>query len=73
MKVKYFDSESISVDDLSDGTLKRDSTKLHYQQEANVKPPGHVAQFIFDENNNDYQICNAFFRFKMIKSKDGNV
>ena len=59
--------------DLSNRTLKLDLAKIHHQNRSNLNTPGLTVRFVFVENNNNYQVGNAFPRFHKLIKNNGAV
>ena len=55
---KLIDNERID-----NSIVKRDFTKVYHQSGANLNDPNQNVEFIFGENNNYYQIGNAYLEF----------
>ena len=71
MSVENFDSENITLDELSNGIINTDLCKTCHQQRSNLNTPGLVVHFVFGQKTNQYQIGNAFFRFDRTINNNG--
>ena len=59
------DFQLIDNEPIDNSIVKRDSTKVYHHQGANLNDPNQSVEFIFGENNNYYQIGNAYLEFKI--------
>ena len=57
------DFQLIDNEPIDDSIVKRDSTKVYHQSGANLKDQNQNVEFIFGENNNYYQIGDAYLEF----------
>ena len=57
------DFQLIDDERIDDSIVKRDYTKVYHQSGANLNDSNQNVEFIFGENNNYYQIDNAYLEF----------
>ena len=57
------DFQLIDNEPIDDSIVKRDYTKVYHQSGANLNDSNQNVEFIFGENNNYYQIGNAYLEF----------
>ena len=57
------DFQLIDNEPIDNSIVKRDYTKVYHQQGANLNDSNQNVEFIFGENNNYYQIGNAYLEF----------
>ena len=57
------DFQLIDNEPIDNSIVKRDYTKVYHQQGANLNDSNQSVEFIFGENNNYYQIGNAYLEF----------
>ena len=67
------DFQMIDNDPIDNSFVKRDYTKVHHQQGANLNDSNQNVEFIIGENNNYHQIGNAYLEFDItVRSTAGN-
>ena len=57
------DFQLIDNEQIDDSIVKRDYTKIYHQSGAGLNDQNQNVEFIFGENNNYYQIGNAYLEF----------
>ena len=63
------DFQLIDNEPIDDSIVKRDYTKVYHQQGANLNDSNQNVESIFGENNNFYQIGNAYLEFDITITK----
>ena len=63
------DFQLIDHEPIDNGIIKREYTKVYHQQGANLNDSNQNVEFIFGENNNYYQIGNAYLEFDISNKK----
>ena len=67
------DFQLIDNEPIDDSIVKRDYTKVYHQQGANLNDSNQNVEFLFGENNNYYQIGNAYLEFDItVRNTAGN-
>ena len=57
------DFQLLDIEQFDNSIVKRDYSKVNHQQGANLNNPDEHVEFIFGENYNYHQICNAYLEF----------
>ena len=63
------DFQLIDNEPIDNSVVKRDYTKVYHQQGANLNDSNQSVEFILGENNNYYQIGNAYLEFDITVRK----
>jgi len=67
--VSFEDFQIIDNEAIDKSVLKRDFLKTYQQQASNLNDSDQKIEFIFGENNNYYQVRNAYLQYEMTIEK----
>ena len=68
------DFHLLDNEQINNSVIKRDFTKIYHRQGDQLNQSDQTIELIFGENNNFYQISNAYLEFNITVSKnDGTI